>query len=69
MSDIATIFCKDPEAMTTDDIDRIVAKYQEMRLNPHLFNPKTGELKPPKRVRRKASRQIEMDLAPEEKAS
>jgi hypothetical protein len=62
--DIATIFCKDPKDWTADDVDRAVAAYKDMRLNPHLFNPKTGELKPPKRVRRKVSRQTEMDLKP-----
>jgi hypothetical protein len=56
--DIAAIFCKDPKEWTSDDVDRVVAKYQEyvacMRERGFFksFDPKTGEPKP-KRVRRK----------------
>jgi hypothetical protein len=62
MSDIATIFRKDPKEWTADDRTRVVARYRELRLDPKAFNPKTGE--PKKRVRRKAKvdpRQIDIE--------
>jgi hypothetical protein len=52
--DMASLFRKDPEALTVDDLVRIIARYQEARINPTAFNPKTGEPKTKKRRRRKA---------------
>jgi hypothetical protein len=52
MSDIATIFRKDPKEWTADDRARVVARYRELQLDPKAFNLKTGERK--QRVRRKA---------------
>lgn len=47
MTDIATLFARDPLSLTKDDITTII---EEMRKSRHAFNlgnPKAGSTKPP----------------------
>ncbi len=74
MTDIAKLFAKDPMELTPDDIDKIVAAYQEymplLRANgPKSVDPKTGEQKKRRRKAKIDPRQIDLEelLAKEEK--
>lgn len=45
MSDIATLFQKDPMELTTDDIKTIVARYREARASFNLGEKSAGATK------------------------
>jgi hypothetical protein len=62
MSDLATIFRKDPEQWTKDDVARVVSRYRELKLAPKAFDPKTGERKQKKPRKRKVDpRQVDLE--------
>jgi len=63
MSDLQTLFDRDPLLLSTQDLDTIIAKLREQRANFKLGEKQAGSMKTPKTPKKPVTKETQLDLA------